>query len=144
MSKIDRISTLQYMGSKSRMLENICTPIIENTSINCVVDLFAGTGSVGYALSPYKAIVSNDLEYYSFILNEAILNGCTMSISELEAILMGIDRNYQSIKEYLSQELIAEEKYLSAPLDSYSDYAAFSSSTPSVFNRDADTPVFKN
>lgn len=112
MPKIDRISTLQYMGSKSRMLENICTPIIENTSINCVVDLFAGTGSVGYALSPYKAIVSNDLECYSFILNEAILNGCAMSISELDAILMGIDRNYQSIKEYLSQELIAEEKYL--------------------------------
>lgn len=61
MYRIDRISTLQYMGSKSRMLESICTPIIENTDIHRVVDLFAGTGSVGYALSPYKSIVSNDL-----------------------------------------------------------------------------------
>ena len=143
MPKIDRISTLQYMGSKSRMLENICAPIIENADIHCVIDLFAGTGSVGYALSPYKAIVSNDLEYYAFILNEAILNGCMMKADELDAILMSIGRNYQTIKEYLKQELAAEEKYLSAPSDSYSDYAVFSSSTPSVFNREANTQAFK-
>lgn len=60
MPKINRISTLQYLGSKNRMLENICIPIIEDTSIDKVVDLFAGTGIVGYALSPYKAIISND------------------------------------------------------------------------------------
>ena len=62
MSKVDRISTLQYMGSKSRILESICMPIIDNKDISRVVDLFAGTGSVGYALSPYKSIVSNDLD----------------------------------------------------------------------------------
>ena len=64
MPTIDRIPTLQYMGSKSRMLEEICTPIINSPEIHQVVDLFAGTGSVGYALSPYKKIISNDIEYY--------------------------------------------------------------------------------
>ena len=31
---INRISTLQYMGNKSRMLENICIPIIEDAAID--------------------------------------------------------------------------------------------------------------
>lgn len=144
MPKIDRISTLQYMGNKSRMLESICAPIIENANIHRVIDLFAGTGSVGYALSPYKAIVSNDIEYYSYILNEAILNGCLMSTDELNTALMNIDRNYQIIKGYLNQEISLEEKYLSAPLELYKDYASFSNNTPSVFNRKTNTHSFKN
>ena len=78
MLEVDRIQTLQYMGSKSRMLNNICKPIIEDKDIETVVDLFAGTGSVGYALAPYKHIVSNDLEYYAYVVNEAILNGCNI------------------------------------------------------------------
>ena len=90
MPTIDRISTLQYMGSKSRMLEEICMPIIDNPEIHQVVDLFAGTGSVGYALSPYKRIISNDIEYYSYVLNEAILNGCLMSSLELENLFKSI------------------------------------------------------
>lgn len=72
MLEIDRIQTLQYMESKSRMLNSICSPIIDNKKVSTVIDLFAGTGSVGYALSPYKRIISSDLEYYAFIINEAI------------------------------------------------------------------------
>lgn len=67
MPTINKISTLQYLGSKSRMIESICLPIIQDPSIHQVVDLFAGTGSVGYALAPYKAIISNDLEYYRLV-----------------------------------------------------------------------------
>lgn len=48
MIEIERIQTLQYMGSKSRMLNSICEPIISNDNTATVVDLFAGTGSVGY------------------------------------------------------------------------------------------------
>lgn len=58
MLEINRIQTLQYMGSKSRMLDSICIPIGEDNDIDTVIDLFAGTGSVGYALSPYKRIIS--------------------------------------------------------------------------------------
>lgn len=143
MSRIDRISTLQYMGSKSRMLESICVPIIKNKNIKCVVDLFAGTGSVGYALAPYKSIISNDLEYYSYILNEAILNGCVMTKNELVALYKRIEKNYDVIENYLSYELAEEKEYLSAPLEAYEDYAVFSSETPSVFNRELETTRFK-
>lgn len=142
MYRIDRISTLQYMGSKSRMLESICTPIIENTDIHRVVDLFAGTGSVGYALSPYKSIVSNDLEYYSFLLNEAILNGCLMSVDELDSLFATINRNYKVVHDYLAHEISEEEKHLSAPLDTYKEYASFSNNTPSVFNKESGLNTF--
>ena len=84
MLEVDRIQTLQYMGSKSRMLNNICKPIIEDKDIETVVDLFAGTGSVGYALAPYKHIVSNDLEYYAYVVNEAILNGCNIDDENMD------------------------------------------------------------
>lgn len=144
MSKINRISTLQYMGSKNRMLESICTPIIENVTIDKVIDLFAGTGSVGYALSPYKAIISNDFEYYSYVLNEAILNGCMITEQELNALYDRIERRYQESEKYLHIELAAEKEYLSASLDSYEEYAAFSNSTPSVFNNNTDVSIFTN
>ncbi len=74
MNRYNEISTLQYMGSKTRIISHICEPIIKNKSIKTVVDLFAGTGSVGYALKSHKNIISNDLEYYAYIINHAILN----------------------------------------------------------------------
>ena len=82
MNQYNEISTLQYMGSKARIISHICDPIIKNKSIQTVVDLFAGTGSVGYALKSYKNVISNDIEYYAYIINQAILNGC--NFSELE------------------------------------------------------------
>ena len=86
MNQYKEISTLQYMGSKSRIISNICEPIISNKKITSVVDLFAGAGSVGYALKGYKNVLSNDIEYYSYVINRAILNGCNFS-DESEAEL---------------------------------------------------------
>lgn len=42
MNQYDNILTLQYMGSKARIISRICDPIINNKSIKTVVDLFAG------------------------------------------------------------------------------------------------------
>lgn len=50
MNQYNEIPTLQYMGSKTRIISHICEPIIKNKSIKTVVDLFAGTGSIGYSL----------------------------------------------------------------------------------------------
>ena len=85
MNQYNEISTLQYMGSKTRIISHICEPIIKTKSIKAVVDLFAGTGSVGYALKTPKNIISNDLEYYAYIINHAILNraNCTRSCLDM-------------------------------------------------------------
>ena len=60
MNTYNEISTLQYMGSKTRIISHICEPIIKNSNISTVVDLFAGTGSVGYALKSHK-LHNNDI-----------------------------------------------------------------------------------
>lgn len=57
MNQYNEISTLQYMGSKARIISHICDPIMKNKSIQTVVDLFAGTGSVGYALKSYTVLI---------------------------------------------------------------------------------------
>ena len=72
MNQYNEISTLQYMGSKTRIISHICEPIIKNRSIKTVVDLFAGTGSVGYALKAHKNIISNDLECSLIFCNPAL------------------------------------------------------------------------
>lgn len=89
MNQHNEISTLQYVGSKARIISHICDPIIKNNSIKTVVDLFAGTGSVGYALKGYKNIISNDIEHYAFIINQAILNGCNFSAEDEAAFFCG-------------------------------------------------------
>ena len=139
MPTINKISTLQYLGSKSRMIESICLPIIQDPSIHQVVDLFAGTGSVGYALAPYKAIISNDLEYYAYVLNDAILNGCLMNAEEIRRFYTVVEGKFQRSIAFLSKVIAAEEQYLSMPIDSFEVYASFSNNTPSVFSRKAGT-----
>ena len=139
MPTINKISTLQYLGSKSRMLESICLPIIQDASVHQVVDLFAGTGSVGYALAPYKAIISNDLEYYAYVLNEAILNGCLMNADEMHRFYSEVETKYQQSIVFLKSVIDAEEQFLSMPIDAFEAYASFSNNTPSVFNRESGT-----
>ena len=53
MNQYNEISTLQYLGSKARIISHICDPIIKNKPIRTVVDLFAGTEAVGYGAFPF-------------------------------------------------------------------------------------------
>lgn len=98
MNQYNEISTLQYMGSKTRIISHICEPIIKNKSIKTVVDLFAGTGSVGYALKAHKNIISNDLEYYAYIINHAILNGCDFSVTDEISFWNAVEQQSASLQ----------------------------------------------
>lgn len=53
MNQYNEISTLQYMGSKARIISHIRDPIIKNKQIRTVVDLFARTKAVGYGAFPF-------------------------------------------------------------------------------------------
>jgi len=65
---------LKYLGSKKQLI-----PFLENTIKNVVgndlaklsfCDLFAGTGIVGrHFKSSVKEVISNDLEYYAYVIN---------------------------------------------------------------------------
>lgn len=142
MNQYKEISTLQYMGSKARIISHICDPIIRNKSIQTVVDLFAGTGSVGYALKSYKNVISNDIEYYAFIINQAILNGCSFSEPDEASFWTAVEQQYIFLQGKILAALSAENSFFVDDVD-YKLYQAFCEKTPSVFEPHSDDPRMK-
>jgi adenine-specific DNA-methyltransferase len=71
------METLNYIGSKKTLFNNIlevCQNNIKDMNHKNFADLFSGTGTIGYNMNKYcKKIIANDLEYYSYVINYAIL-----------------------------------------------------------------------
>jgi len=71
------METLNYIGSKKKLFNTIlqvCKNNIIDINKKSFADLFSGTGTIGYNMNKYcKKIISNDLEYYSYIINYALL-----------------------------------------------------------------------
>lgn len=145
MNQYNEISTLQYMGSKARIIENICDPIIKNKSIDSVIDLFAGTGAIGYALKPYKNITSNDLEYYAFVINEAILNGCDFDKLNESAFFDAAAHFENVIETFVHNSIEIEQRFFNTDSDvDYKRYREFCELTPSVFQSDSVNAKFED
>jgi len=71
------MNTLNYIGSKHTLLEKL-TEIIEanvpDLAEKSFMDLFAGTGTVGFNMcTKFRCVSANDLEVYSFIINSALM-----------------------------------------------------------------------
>jgi adenine-specific DNA-methyltransferase len=83
-AEYDTFYITRYMGSKYRLLELILPQIEASVSGNgVVVDLMAGTHSVGYALKRRHRIVANDIQAYSEIFGGALLlNTCYASVTD--------------------------------------------------------------
>ncbi|HQK40623.1 MAG TPA: DNA adenine methylase, partial [Flavobacterium alvei] len=90
---------MNYIGSKQKLSSFIQTTVNsvvgDDLSQKTFCDLFAGTGIVGRTFKPnVKKIISNDLEYYSYVLNknyignhEAIdFNSIIEELNQLEGI----------------------------------------------------------
>jgi len=71
------MNTLNYIGSKHSLysyIEKIIKLNLTNLTDSIFCDLFAGTGTVGFNMKDnVKSIISNDLEYYSYVINFALL-----------------------------------------------------------------------
>jgi len=72
------MNTLNYIGCKNTLFKtllHVCNENIINMENKSFLDLFAGTGVVGFNMSFYfKSCSANDLEFYSYIINYALLN----------------------------------------------------------------------
>ena len=85
------MNSLNYIGSKKSLIDNIievCETNIKPKELKEAVfgDLFAGTGIVGFNFNGLcKQVISNDLEYFSFVINRGLLK-CNYS-SKLESII---------------------------------------------------------
>lgn len=131
MTKIPEIDTIQYMGSKTRLLQNICLPIMDDDSVSTIVDLFAGSGSVGFALKNYKTVVSNDLEQYAAIINSAILKGSIFEPKDEIQFFNDVELILSTSTNYLS-DLIKREEYLLNESNNLDEYRLFCEQTPYI------------
>lgn len=67
---------MNYIGSKLKLCQNFLPKTIksvcgDNLSEKIFCDLFAGTGIVGRTFkTSVKKVISNDIEYYSYVLNK--------------------------------------------------------------------------
>lgn len=71
------MNTLNYIGCKHTLfntLLHVCKENIIDMKNKTFMDLFAGTGVVGFhMLNYFKLCDANDLEYYSYVINYALL-----------------------------------------------------------------------
>ena len=94
---------LQYIGSKRKLLSKI-TSYIEG---ELIVDLMAGTHSLGFFLKDKKQILANDVMKYSYIIGKAILES---SILELEPLDIKSNSNYTFFQDHYSGTYFTQEQ----------------------------------
>lgn len=110
---------MNYIGSKHKLLpflkKNIHSVVGNDLSEKIFCDLFAGTGVVGRAFkNEVRSIISNDLEYYSFVLNKNYISNhraipnkeiYLQRLSNLELKEGFIFKNYSTSKrQYFSDQ----------------------------------------
>ena len=80
----------RFMGSKSKLLSEIWS-VVSQFNVNTVVDLFSGSGVVGYMLKAQgKAVVSNDYMAMSATFTKAMIenNTVTLPLGEAKELLV--------------------------------------------------------
>ena len=80
----------RFMGSKSKLLSEIWS-VVSQFNVNTVVDLFSGSGVVGYMLKAQgKAVVSNDYMAMSATFTKAMIenNTITLPLEEAKELLI--------------------------------------------------------
>lgn len=109
---------MRYIGNKTNLLENINQVIKDNCQGDekSFCDLFSGTTSVArYFKNRYK-IISNDLLYFSYILQMATISN--NEIPKFEKLKNEL--KVENILDYLETVDIKEKKYKSFIYDNYS------------------------
>ena len=93
------MNTLNYIGCKHTLFKtllNVCKENIDDIKTKSFMDLFAGTGVVGFNMvENFKSCDANDLEYYSFVINYALLKS---TYSENIKIQIEICNNLEMIE----------------------------------------------
>jgi len=133
------INTIQYLGSKRELLHWIVPFIEEQTQVDdVIIDLFAGTGSLGYALKHRNTIFSNDVQTYSYIINKALLQ--ELNYSDIESIQSTYrtyyDHNFNWLYSRISSLIEKEDSYLkNDDLSLYEEYNEWCEKTPFRFSK---------
>ena len=107
MSNYPFIQTIRYMGNKGKLLDLIIPEIERITEPGDIVcDIMAGTNSVSYALKNRNRIITNDIQYYSYIIAKFMLG--TFSIPTKEKMHLDLDQNIIYNKEHLKYDFFVK------------------------------------
>lgn len=102
--------SLNYLGSKLRLLNFIDDQIKLVTPKSAgVCDLFAGSGCVSYKLSSHYPIVSCDVQYYSKVICNALLQRPHISKAFVDELMTRIRLKQESLIFRAFSELIRIE-----------------------------------
>lgn len=110
---------MNYIGSKYRLsnfiAETINTVVGKDLSQKIFCDLFAGTGIVGRNFkSVVKQVISNDLEYYSYVLNQNYIgNNTALKYQPLIESLNNLEGKEGNIFTEYTENGAANRKYFS-------------------------------
>ena len=81
-AQVEAYPSTRYMGSKEKLLPNL-KAVLDNFEFNSAVDLFAGTGVVGYMMkSMGKEVISNDYMAMSATFARAMIENSSVTLSE--------------------------------------------------------------
>lgn len=91
--------TLNYLGSKLRLLDFIKEHVARVTPIGGVCDLFAGSGCVTYKLSHFFPVVCCDIQSYSKVICDALLCNIFISDEDIDQFVEKLDTKSSSLQK---------------------------------------------
>lgn len=102
--------TLNYLGSKLRLLDFIEENVRKVTPDDAgVCDLFAGSGCVSYKLSKSFPVVTCDIQHYSKVICDALLQPCTLTKETAKAFMSDIKDIKSKLRDALTPLIELEE-----------------------------------
>lgn len=109
---------MRYIGNKTNLLKNINQVIKDNCDGNERVfcDLFSGTSSVARFFKNRYKIISNDILYFSYVLQRATITN--NEIPDFEKLKNKL--NVENVLDYLETININRKKYKTFIYDNYS------------------------
>lgn len=143
--KDDRyIHVMKYMGSKRELLPDIREEVQKVLKRgDGILDIFAGTGSVGLYLKDDYTILSNDIQSYSSVIADALIcsSNTPLSFDEkiLESVKADFKKNRAALIKMLKATVASSEVFVNVPKRAWTEnlrkqYVKFADSFPSPTN----------
>lgn len=110
--QVSNYPSTRYMGSKAKLLSEIWG-VASQFNFDRAVDLFAGSGVVGYMFkSQGKAVVSNDYMSFSNVFGKAMLenNSETLSANEAQELLLPKAKSDQFVEKTFAGLYFTDEE----------------------------------
>ena len=102
--------TLNYLGCKFKLLDFIEEQVERVTPKGGgVCDLFAGSGCVAYKLSEHFQVTACDIQYYSKVICDALLQQYNLSDDRIAAFLHALSSERTAVLEDVFSPLLKEE-----------------------------------